>query len=158
MKKVIALLLLLNLAQLPAAWSQTTSSHQKAAEQMLSLMDMEAIMARSLDQMLKAQIEVNPSIAPYEKVMKQFFAKYMSWNSLKPDVVKLYMEEFSEQELNEITKFYQTPTGKKALSSMPNVITKANQIAVQRVQKNMPELQAAIAEEAKKQPGGEQKK
>ena len=158
MKKLIAVLLLLNLAHAPAVLGQAGSSHQKAAEQMLTLMDMQSVMTRSVDEMLKAQIQANPTIAPYETVMKQFFAKYMSWDSLKPDIVKLYMKEFTEAELAELTAFYQTPTGKKAVQSMPNLMSKGAQLGVQRVQQHMPELQAAIAEEAKKQSGGDKKK
>ena len=150
MKRIVAVLLLLSLTQLPAVFAQEGGSHQKAAEQVLTLMDMEAVMSRTVDEMLKAQIQADPRIAPFEDVMKRFLAKYMSWNSLKPDIVKLYMEQFTEQELNEITKFYQTPAGKKAVQSMPDLMSKGAQIGVQRVQEHMPELQAAIAEEAKK--------
>jgi len=130
------------------------ATHQKAAEQMLSLMDMEMVLKKSVDEMLKAQIQANPAIAPFEGVMKQFFAKHMSWNTLKPDLVKIYMEEFTEQELNELNKFYQTPTGKKAVQSMPTLMSKGSAIGSQKIQQHMPELQAAIAAEAQKQGPG----
>lgn len=156
MSKAIFAILLGLVATLPAA-DPKPASHQKAAEEMLTLMNMDAVMTRSIDEMLKAQIQANPTIAPFENVMKRFFAKHMSWNSLKPDMVKLYMDAFSEEELNELAKFYQTPTGKKAVQAMPELMGKGAQIGTQRVQQNMPELQAAIAEEAKKYQSGDKK-
>ncbi len=155
-KAIFAALVVGFVSTLHAAADSVT--HQKAAEQMLNLMDMEVVLKKSVDEMLKAQVQANPAIAPFEGVMKQFFAKHMSWSTLKPDLVKIYMEEFSEAELNELNKFYQTPTGKKAVQSMPALMSKGAAIGSQKVQANMPELQAAIAAEAQKQGAGEKKK
>ena len=83
--------------------------------------------------------------------MKQFLAKYMSWDSLKADMIKIYMDEFTESELGELNKFYQTPVGKKTVEKMPTLMSKGAQLGGQRVQEHMPELQAAIAAEAQKQ-------
>ena len=148
MRRIFAALMLLSLV--PAVYGADETSHQKAAEQMLTLMDMPTLLKQSVDQMVKMQVQQNPTIAPYEAVMRDFLAKYMSWDSLKPDMVKLYTEEFSEAELSELNKFYQTPTGKKMLGKMPTLMSKGAQIGSQRVQEHMPELQAAIAAEAGK--------
>lgn len=151
MKKILVALLFLNLSLLPALHAQdTNSSHYKAAEQMLSLMDMENVLRRSIDEMLKAQIAQNPSIAPFENVMREFLMKHMSWDSLKADTVKIYMNEFTEAELNEMNKFYQTPIGKKMVEKMPTLMGKGSELGAQRVQQHMPELQNAMMEEAKK--------
>jgi len=144
--------MLLNL--IPALYGadeKAGSPHYKAAEQMLTLMDMPTVLQQSTDQMVKIQTQQNPAIAPYEGVMKAFLAKYMSWDTLKPDMIKLYMDEFSEAELNDLNKFYQTPVGKKMVAKMPTLMSKGAQIGSQRVQAHMPELQAAIAAEAAKQ-------
>jgi hypothetical protein len=39
-------------------------THYKAAEKMLTLMDMESVLRKTIDEMLKAQISQNPGIAP----------------------------------------------------------------------------------------------
>ncbi|MBA2432539.1 MAG: DUF2059 domain-containing protein [Chthoniobacterales bacterium] len=152
MKKILVGLLFLNLSFLPVAHAQdANSSHYKAAEQMLSLMDMETILRRSIDEMLKAQIAQNPSIAPFESVMRAFLLKHMSWDSLKADTIKIYTAEFTEPELNEMNKFYQTPTGKKMVEKLPTLMGRGAEIGAKRVQDHMPELEAAMMEEAKKQ-------
>lgn len=152
MRRILVALMLLNVIPVVCgADEKATSGHQKAAEQMLTLMDMPTVLRQSVDQMVKLQVQQNPTIAPYEAVMKEFLGKYMSWDSLKADMVKIYMDEFTESELGELTKFYQTPVGRKAVQRMPALMTKGAQMGSQRVQEHMPELQAAIAEEAKKQ-------
>jgi hypothetical protein len=136
----------------PAVARADEASHRKAAESLLSLMDMDSVMSQSIDQMLQMQIKQNPAIAPYEQEMKNFLKKYMSWAGLKDEMVKIYTDEFSESELNELNKFYQTPLGKKTLQKMPVLLAKGAELGQRRVQEHLPELQAAIAakEKAKK--------
>jgi hypothetical protein len=130
------------------------ASHRKSAESLLSMMNMDAVMSQSIDQMLALQIKQNPAIAPYEQEMKTFLKKYMSWEGLKDDMVKIYTDEFSETELNDLNKFYQTPLGKKTLQKMPILLSKGAELGQRRVQEHLPELQTAIAakEKAKKTP------
>lgn len=134
-----------------AAEPSPAGSHYKAAEKMLTLMDMETVLRRSIDEMLKAQIAQNPGIAPFETVMRRFLMKHMSWESLKADTIQIYMTEFTEKELDAMNQFYQTEVGRKMVEKMPTLMGKGAEIGARRVQENMPELQAAMAEEAKKQ-------
>ena len=124
------------------------ASHHAAAETLLGLMDMPRVMSQSVDSMLDAQVKQNPAIAPYQAQMKAFFAKYMSWDSMKTDMVKLYEDEFSEAELKELITFYQTPVGKKTIQKMPLLLAKGAELGQKRVQEHLPELQAAIAAQA----------
>jgi uncharacterized protein len=123
-------------------------SHRAAAESLLNLMDMQQIMTQSIDSMLDAQVKQNPMIAPYQQIMKTFFTKYMSWDSMKADMVKLYAAEFTEPELKELAAFYQTPIGKKTIQKMPLLLAKGAELGQRRVQEHLPELQAAIAAQA----------
>ena len=113
-------------------------------------MDMQAVLTQSVDQMLDMQIKQNPAIAPYQQEMKDFFAKYMSWQSLKDDIIGIYASEFTEAEMNEMNRFYQTPVGKKALQKTPLLLAKGAELGQKRVQEHLPELQQAIAAKAGK--------
>jgi hypothetical protein len=99
--------------------------------------------------MLEMQVQQNPALVPYQAQMKAFLNKYMSWASLKDDMTKLYMAEFSESEVNELTKFYQTPLGKKTVKKMPLLMTQGAEIGQKRVQEHLPELQAAMQADKK---------
>ena len=125
------------------------ASHRKAGESLFGVMGMESLLSQSVDQMLAMQVQQNPALAPYQAQMKAFLSKYMSWASLKDDMTKIYMAEFSEAELNELTKFYQTPLGKKTMQKMPALMAKGAEIGQKRVQEHLPELQAALAAEKK---------
>jgi hypothetical protein len=89
-------------------------------------------------------VKQNPSLAPYEPQMRAFLMKHMSWASLKDDMIRIYTAEFSEQELKELMAFYQTPVGKKSVEKMPVLLQKGAEIGQQKIQKHLPELQAAI--------------
>ena len=143
MKHLLPVVIALALLQ-PSALRADEASHKKAAESVLSLMGMESLLSQSIDQMLAMQVQQNPAIAPYQAQMKTFLSKYMSWASMKDDMAKIYMGEFTEPELNELYKFYQTPVGKKTVQRMPALMAKGAELGQKRMQEHLPELQAAI--------------
>ena len=126
------------------------ATHRAAAEALLNLMDMDSLLNQSIDQMLDMQVKQNPAIGQYKAQMKTFLSKYMSWASMKEDMIKIYTDEFSEQELKELLAFYQTPLGKKTVQKMPKLMAKGAELGQQRVQQHLPELQQAIQEQATK--------
>ena len=74
----------------------------------------------------------------------------MSYNSLKEDLVKIYADAFNEDELYEITKFYETPAGQKTIEKMPELASKAAQISLKRVQNNKSELEEMLKQESER--------
>lgn len=151
MKTFLPLLLAVALLQ-PISARADEASHKKAAENLLSLMGMEKLLNQSVDQMLQMQVQQNPQLAPFQAQMKAFLNKYMSWDSLKNDMATVYTEEFSEQELNDLVKFYETPLGKKTVEKMPALMAKGAAMGQKRVQEHLPELQAAITAAASPAP------
>lgn len=154
MKILLSLLLGAVVLLQPTLVRADDKSHRAAAEGLLNLMDMDKMMAQSVDQMLQMQMKQNPSIAPFEQQMRSFLNKYMSWASMKDDMVSIYVSEFTEQELKDLTAFYQTPLGKKTVAKMPQLMVKGAELSQKRMQEHLPELQAAItaAQGAKKTP------
>ena len=63
---------------------------------------------------------------------------------MKDELVSMYMAAFSEQELNEINAFYNTPTGKKLIQNLPDLIQQRDRLAMQRLQANLGELEQEI--------------
>jgi hypothetical protein len=74
----------------------------------------------------------------------------MSWESLKPEFLKIYANAFTATELREINKFYATDTGKKTIENMPALMAQGAQIGAVRVQENIGELQAMIKAESER--------
>jgi len=152
MKLLLSLFIAAITCTLPVSSRADEASHRKAAESLLGLMDMEKLLGDSIDQMLQIQVQQNPTLAQYQPQMKAFLAKYMSWASLKDEMITIYATEFSEAELKEVTAFYQTPVGKKMVQKMPALMAKGAQLGQKRVQDHLPELQAAITGKGAEKP------
>ncbi len=144
---IIFLIMNMLLSSLAVAGEDT---HRQAAEKLLYTAGMEKALEQSIEQMLNIQLQQKPSLAPYKEVMLRFLKKHMGFESLKEDIVAIYIEEFTEKELNEIIAFYETPTGRKTIKKMPKLMAKGAQLGVSRVQQNIGELQQMIKAESER--------
>jgi hypothetical protein len=118
--------------------------HHQATEELLKISRIDSLLDKSIDQMLDMQIRQNPTLTPYRSVLQNFFRKYMSYESLKPEIIKIYSENLSVKELNDIIAFYKTPTGQKTIEVMPQIMQQSMQLGSSKVQKHLPELQQEI--------------
>lgn len=142
MKKLVALaacVAALGLAR-PAHAQEPEPARVAAAEHLLDAMDMEHTQAKTMDAMIESQVRQNPQVAPYEGIMRSFFAKYISWNAIKADVVRIYASTYTEDELRQLTAFYQTPLGQRLLQTLPEISARSAEIGQRRVREHMPEL------------------
>ena len=124
------------------------SESQKQAEILFNTAGVKKSLEQSIEQMLQLQIQQSPDLLPYKETMQAFFEKYMGYESLKSDLIKMYTDTFSAQELQDINAFYATETGKKTLAAMPQLMSQGAQLGVQRVQANLQELDVMIANRA----------
>ncbi|WP_054411748.1 DUF2059 domain-containing protein [Hymenobacter sp. DG25A] len=134
-----------------AAAAPISTAQRKAAETLLEVMQSEKTINQSIDMTLALQIEQNPNLKKLEPEMRAFMNKYMSWPALKSEMVDLYAREFSEKELRELTKFYQSSTGQKYVSKQNVLLQAGMQLGQRRVKENLPELQRMLEEKMKAQ-------
>jgi hypothetical protein len=133
-----------------SSMSLADAASEKEAEKLLDMVGTQAVMEQSMSQMLDIQLQQNPALAPYKGVMMEFLNKNMSYESLKPDLVKMYSEEFTSSELREINAFYSTNVGKKSIEKMPKLMMQGGQLGATRVQENINDLQAMIQAESER--------
>lgn len=144
----LVVLLALSLSSSPSRADE--KSHEAAVKNFFKVAKMDELVNSTLLQMTEMQVKSNAAMAPYRDTLLSFFQKYMSWNSLEPDITKLYMKEFTEIEIGEISRFYQTAVGKKVMTRLPELSAQGAAIGQTRVQEHIGELQAMIAaQEAK---------
>ena len=122
----------------------------KEAEKLLELSGTKQAMDQVADMMLAQELQNNPTLVPFESVMRQFFFKYLSYESTKDELAKLYTTEFTKEELVAINEFYSTEVGQKSVKAMPGLMQQAGDLAMRRVQDNIHELQEMIAKEAER--------
>jgi len=120
---------------------------EQEAEKLLNTMGMEQSFEQSISQMLDLQLQQNAALVPYKEVLLKFFKKHMSYESLKPSLLKMYAETFKASELHQINLFYTTDVGKKTIEKMPVLMAQGAKIGASRVQENMDELRAMVAAE-----------
>jgi hypothetical protein len=136
---------LLILALWPAISSADAASHRQQVETLFKLTQMEKKIQESVDNIIQLQLRQNPQLSQHTKTMNTFFNKHIGWNALKDDLADMYMRRFSEQELEKINNFYITPAGQKVITVLPELVKERNQIAMQRIQQNIGELQNSIS-------------
>ncbi len=82
---------------------------------------------------------------------RSFLEKYIGWESLKNEITSMYLQAFTEQELNEINDFYASPAGHKLILKIPELVRRtpmASQCSVCREHIN--ELQSRIQSNSRK--------
>lgn len=128
--------------------AQTTTptfspSHLKSAEQFLIATGINT----QFEDIVGTMINTSSAQVPEDKraqfvsVMKAFMAKYYSWDVLKPDLAKIYASEFTENELTQLTTFYNSPLGKKVGSKTPLLLQKGVALGQQTIANHKPELE-----------------
>jgi len=148
--KILVSMLIVLLTGLSSANSFADAGAEREAEKLLTTMNMSEVMEKSIAQMINVQIQQNPGMAPYRAVLLEFFGKHMNFERLKGDMVFIYAEAFSEQELKSINAFYSSSVGQKTIRLMPELMAKGSQVGQQRIQDNLPELQEMIQAESKR--------
>jgi len=125
-----------------------TASHNAAAEKFLTLanadklgtpvyMQVQQMFAQRFAQ-TKAPAAKQPVLASYQAKANAALDNAIGWNKLKPKMVDLYTQTFTEQELKDLVKFYESPLGKKVLREMPKVTQQSAQLTQQSLEPAVP--------------------
>ncbi|MGI4726989.1 MAG: DUF2059 domain-containing protein [Janthinobacterium lividum] len=123
-----------------------TTEHLKAAEDLLNATDEKAKLETSLKTAVKLQGMRVPENkrAAFEEVMLAFTTKYITWELLSEKMSALYAEEFTTEELKQLTIFYKTPTGKKYAAKLPKILLKTEQVGQQLTLAHQEEFKAML--------------
>jgi hypothetical protein len=116
-------------------------SHRQAVEQLFELTRLQQKIDTSVTNVLALQLQQNPALGEHEALLRSFLEEQIGWSSMKNELVSMYMAAFTEPELAEINAFYSTPAGQKLIQRLPELIQQRDQLAMQRMQENIDELQ-----------------
>ncbi|TWI53352.1 hypothetical protein IQ22_02566 [Pseudomonas duriflava] len=72
--------------------------------------------------------------------------KSIGWEQIKPEMVKLYTQNFTEDELEDLIKFYQSPLGKKMMTTLPQLSVQSSQIAQAKLEQAVPQVNKLLAD------------
>ena len=85
-----------------------------------------------------------------KEAFKQWFTTEIKWEDIKPKMVEIYVQQFTEPELKDLYAFYQSPTGQKAIEKLPIVTKQGALIGSEYAQTKQQSLQAKLKEIAEK--------
>ncbi|MCH8558433.1 MAG: DUF2059 domain-containing protein [Balneolia bacterium] len=142
--KVLLTIALTALFSTTAIAQDTQDSHYEAAKELLITMNLPAQLEESIEAMIDMQIRQSPEMGMFEDIMKSFLRKHMSWDAIQDVYVGMYMDEFSEEELKEITAFYRTDIGQKFVSKQMPMMQRGMAKGEQIVAENLPELEMML--------------
>ncbi len=128
-------LLIALLAFVPVWARADDTSHRAAAAKLIELVNgrevMRSAFLSALDASISAQMKDQLASAEYKdtrQAMVDWFDQDFKWDELEVKFVDVYVKAFTEDELNQLTAFYQSPLGKKTLTQLPQVMNEAMQI------------------------------
>lgn len=130
----------------PVEAASISPSHRQAAETMLNLVTSVESYNQGIDQKLAMMFKQLPNNRDAQAKMRAFMGKYLSWESIRPELAALYAREFTEAELRELIRFYQTPVGRKMATLGPRLSQARMEIGQRRLQEHQAEFEQLFQE------------
>jgi hypothetical protein len=121
-------------------------SHQAAGERLLRAMHVEQMLTRTMELMFTTMLEQDPEMAQMEDILREFVAEAVDWETMGPLMLQVYVETYSEEELNAMAAFYETPVGQRIVLKMPELTARTSLLSQQAMQERMPELIGKLME------------
>jgi uncharacterized protein len=100
--RFVLVVLILVSAPVLAEEPDLVSSHNSAAQELLTMLHVDTTMNETINIMLKAQPQQNPQLAEVEDILRAFLAKYVSYEAMRPDLIRMYTDAFTESDLREM--------------------------------------------------------
>ncbi|TXH03589.1 MAG: DUF2059 domain-containing protein [Nevskiaceae bacterium] len=149
MNKLIGLCLLAVAPLAVAAPAAAPQANIKAVEHLLEVShasNAATTLQNQVQQQLAMQLQQSGPAdrAVVEKYMKELSSTVLpelAWPKLKPDIVKAYATTFTDQEIADLTKFYESPTGQSYIRKAPELNRATMQAAQARLQALVPKVQ-----------------
>jgi len=148
------LLLACALSFLAVAPVHAAPASRESVEQLLSVIDMQKTYDATFDAMRKSveQAFTNTpqlkSLTPEQRKgfdtgmsrMYDLMHQELDWNKLKPEFEQMYMDTFTQEEVDGLLAFYRSPAGKAMVEKTPLLMSKSMQISQSRMQSLMPRV------------------
>ena len=146
----VALCLSLHAAAAPASAESVDRLLQAMqAEKLMSSVQaqMDGIMKRGMSEALQGQAltaQKQAALDKYRASMLAIFGEEMSWPRMKGFLTQVYGESFSQEEVDGLIAFYQSPVGRAYVEKLPRVTQRTMELVQQMMGAMMPKVQAAM--------------
>ena len=97
--------------------------------------------------------ELRPILKKYTDKMFKVLEAELSFESMKDDMIAIYVKTYSEDEIHAISDFYKSPAGKAFLEKIPKLVQESMSISQKKIPQMMQKIRAIseeMAQEIKK--------
>ena len=122
------------------------ASQRVIIEELLQTMKIDEMMTPVFEQMrymleqrftqMGAPEDMRPILKRYTDKLVTVMEEAMGWQTLKGDIISIYVQAFTEDELRGMLEFYKSPIGRSVTAKMPAVMQQSMLLS----QKRTPEL------------------
>jgi hypothetical protein len=127
------------------------ASHKRAALKLMEVTNAKDMMDQRLvlfEGLLEQTIDAS-DLTPEEqeaandtkKELMDWCSDILDWEKLRDQIADIYVQVFTEDELNELIRFYQSPVGQKLLEKTPEIMQKSVEIVQTILQDKLSEFQ-----------------
>ena len=129
------------------AFAQTGKPASKASiEQLLEVTETRQMYEATMKEMTKmvdhSTDRIMDRIPPekqgkFKKAMTQLdniIKEEMSWDKMKAEYVLIYMDTFTQQEIDDLAAFYKTPSGKSFIRKQPQVLQRTSAVSQEKME------------------------
>lgn len=127
------------------------SNHELLSERLIELTspkaDMKANFMASYDVVLRQMSQQGvpaDKLAEVRVAAERVADKFVNDPELMQRLVRIQMKYFTEAETQQLIRFYQTPLGKKTITTMPKLFEEGAMVGEQVMSKYLPEFQKEI--------------
>ena len=119
-----------------------TDSHRRAAETLLQVTEVQEMFEVGVR--LGMDTASTPEMESMRPVLEAFFQRYVSWDAVREQYVDLYVDTFTEAELDGLAAFYRTPLGQRVVEEQAHMTREGAQIGQEIVEAHQAELMVMI--------------
>lgn len=141
--KSIGLAIALSLFTSIACAGTFSKSHEQKVDKLFEVVHFDQMIENQVDLITKT-LTKQPQFAGHEKEFKQLFARMLNNKELKKEMKLAYLKTFTEQEVEQMIEFNQSPVGQKVLAKLPQLTEELMTNVHERIAANQQELQQLI--------------
>jgi hypothetical protein len=152
---IFAIVSCLALAGLAAPAAASPASHRQAAFELVEIMtksvfeETVSLFENTLQQQFAAAFMDLPSdervvADAVQREITEWFREFFSWELIRELYADIYMEVFTEEEMRELIKFYQSPLGQKVLEKTPELLQLSMEKTEVLLYEELPKLQERL--------------
>lgn len=114
-------------------------ARRESVERLIVLTRVEAFHQKTLDEAMARYASV-PLVGTMTAQARELVAKYNSWAAIREDMIAVYAELFTEEEVQGLIAFHETPLGARLIEVTPILTSRLADLSMARLRAGLIEM------------------